>query len=96
MVAQDEGNKYILLALGKQLPKKWAAAEAREEARAAGGVDFNAESVLEESEDLDGTSPSSIRPLRPDHLPHPPLYPATSRIGGDCARDRAPYRLYKL
>ena len=29
MIAQDEGNKYILLALGKQLPKKWAAAEAR-------------------------------------------------------------------
>ena len=53
MIAQDEGNKHVLLALGKRLPKKWAAAEAREEARAVGGVDFNAESVLEESEDCD-------------------------------------------
>mmetsp|Transcript_103739 Transcript_103739/g.298466 ORF Transcript_103739/g.298466 Transcript_103739/m.298466 type:complete len:726 (-) Transcript_103739:375-2552(-) len=53
MIAQDESNKYILLALGKQLPKKWAAAEAREEARVAGGVDFNAEAILEESEDCD-------------------------------------------
>mmetsp|Transcript_25652 Transcript_25652/g.59851 ORF Transcript_25652/g.59851 Transcript_25652/m.59851 type:complete len:457 (-) Transcript_25652:1913-3283(-) len=54
MLAQDEGHKHILLALGKPLPRKWAAAEAREEARAAGGVDFNAEAVLEEeSEDCD-------------------------------------------
>jgi len=53
MIAQDEGNKHVLLALGRRLPKKWAAAEAREEAPAADGVDFNAESVLEESEDCD-------------------------------------------
>jgi len=54
MVAQDEHHKDVLVALGREVPKKWLAQERKDALAAEGAVDFNTNAILEEeSEDCD-------------------------------------------
>ena len=54
MVAQDEHHKDVLVALGREVPKKWLLQERKDTLAAEGAVDFNTNAELEEeSEDCD-------------------------------------------
>jgi len=55
-LAQRETHKDLLVALGREVPKKWLAAERAAELRKENAIDFNTLEELADAEDCDGVS----------------------------------------